>query len=404
MKIVTGKILILGVDGAAASQRHNFDCCWGNWVERVSLAMNLTRPIMFWIATCAAVIAVVVLLREILLPFVAGLVLAYLFNPLANRLERLGLNRLLAALVIIGVFIVGFVVLISLTAPIIARELAYLLDNVPLYFGQLKTLTSDPDRPWLRKIVGEGLVSAEQSMGELATLGADWFGSLVRSVWTGVRELISVFSLAIVTPVVAGYHLRLEPHARAVDNWTPPPRADRARRSPARSTRHHRWIRARPGHALPHPVRLLYGGAVAGRPQSQPSDRCGRGRHQLRPLSRLDHRPGGGDKRGNCAILAELVIDRRRADDRRRSGRGRLCTVAPIWSAVASACIRCGMISRAVRIRIHIRVRRAAARGAARGGIPGAPALRVGAILCNPLYRSTGRGRANRGSNATFDR
>jgi predicted PurR-regulated permease PerM len=187
--------------------------------------MNLTRPIMFWIATCAAVIAAVVLLREILLPFVAGLVLAYLFNPLANRLERLGLNRLLAALLIIGAFVVGFVALVLLAAPIVARELAYLLDNVPLYFGRLKTLTSDPDRPWLRKIVGEGLASAEQSMGELASLGADWFGSLVRSVWTGGQELISVFSLAIVTPVVAGYLIYdWNRMLAAVDNWTPPAR------------------------------------------------------------------------------------------------------------------------------------------------------------------------------------
>src|SRR5271155_4967596 len=187
--------------------------------------MNLTRPIMFWIATCAAVIAAVVLLREILLPFVAGLVLAYLFNPLANRLDRLGLNRLLAALLIIGAFVVGFVALVLLAAPIVARELAYLLDNVPLYFGQLKTLTSDPGRPWLRKIVGEGLASAEQSIGELASLGADWFGSLVRSVWTGGQELISVFSLAIVTPVVAGYLIYdWNRMLAAVDNWTPPPR------------------------------------------------------------------------------------------------------------------------------------------------------------------------------------
>jgi predicted PurR-regulated permease PerM len=86
-------------------------------------------------------IAATVLLREILLPFVAGMVHAYLFNPLANRLERFGLNRVLAALVIIGAFITGFVALVLLTAPIIARELAYFLDNVPLYFGQLKTLT-----------------------------------------------------------------------------------------------------------------------------------------------------------------------------------------------------------------------------------------------------------------------
>ncbi len=187
--------------------------------------MNLARPITFWIAMCAAVIAVVVLLREILLPFVAGLVLAYLFNPLANRLERMGLNRLVAALAIIGVFIVGFVLLVLLTAPIIARELAYFLDNLPTYFGQLKTLTSDPGRPWLRKLVGEGLANAEQSIGELASLGVDWFGSVVRSVWTGGQALISVFSLAIVTPVVAGYLIYDWTNmVAAIDNWTPPPR------------------------------------------------------------------------------------------------------------------------------------------------------------------------------------
>ena len=187
--------------------------------------MNFTRPITFWIAMCAAVIAVVVLLREILLPFVAGLVLAYLFNPLANRLERMGLNRVVAALAIIGVFIIAFVALVLLTAPIIARELTYFLDNLPTYFGQLKTLTSDPARPWLRKIVGEGLASAEQSIGELATLGVDWFGSVVHSVWTGGQALISVFSLAIVTPVVAGYLIYdWNNMLGAVDNWTPPPR------------------------------------------------------------------------------------------------------------------------------------------------------------------------------------
>ena len=52
-----------------------------------------TRPIIFWIATLAAVIAVVVLLRRVLLPFVAGIALAYLLSPIANRIERLGISR-----------------------------------------------------------------------------------------------------------------------------------------------------------------------------------------------------------------------------------------------------------------------------------------------------------------------
>jgi predicted PurR-regulated permease PerM len=56
-------------------------------------------------------------------------------------------------------------------------------------------------------------------------LGADWFGNLVRSVWTGGQELISVFSLAIVTPVVAGYLIYdWNRMLAAVDNWTPPAR------------------------------------------------------------------------------------------------------------------------------------------------------------------------------------
>ena len=85
-----------------------------------------------------AVIAVVMLLREILLPFIAGMVLAYLLDPLANRLERWGMNRLIATLAIIGLFVVGAVVLILLTAPIIVTELAHFIDNFPLYVRRLE--------------------------------------------------------------------------------------------------------------------------------------------------------------------------------------------------------------------------------------------------------------------------
>ena len=69
--------------------------------------MSIKRPITFWIATLAALIILVVLLREVLLPFVAGMALAYLLDPLAVRLERLGMNRLIATLTIVASFIVS---------------------------------------------------------------------------------------------------------------------------------------------------------------------------------------------------------------------------------------------------------------------------------------------------------
>src|SRR5262245_7404392 len=193
----------------------------------------MARPLAFWIALLAVVIAAVVLLRDILLPFVAGMVLAYLLDPLASRLERLGMNRLIATLAIMGLFIVLVVIVILLAGPVVVAELTSFVERFPLYVRQLGELASDPGRPWLRKVVGEGLGSAEHSINELATLGADWFADFLRSVWSGGRALISVFSLAIVTPIVACYLIYdWNRMIAAVDAWVPPARRHAARGRP----------------------------------------------------------------------------------------------------------------------------------------------------------------------------
>ena len=147
--------------------------------------MNLTRPVALWIAVLAAVVVAVVLLREVLLPFVAGMLLAYLLDPLATRLERLGMNRLIATLTIVGSFVVGVTALIILTAPVVVGELAYFIDNFPLYIKRVRGLAIDPNRPWLSKLVGEGLAYAKQAVGELTTLATAGLSDFLRSVWTG---------------------------------------------------------------------------------------------------------------------------------------------------------------------------------------------------------------------------
>jgi len=185
------------------------------------------RQVTFWIALLAVVIALAAILREILLPFVAGMALAYLLDPLANRLERLGLSRLTATLVIVALFIVGASALILLSAPIIARELAYFIENAPLYLKQLRELATDPGRPWMSRIVGEGLATVERSFGELTSLAAGWFTDFLRSAWSGGEALLSIFSLSIVAPITAGYLIYdWNRMIGVVDNWVPPAHRD----------------------------------------------------------------------------------------------------------------------------------------------------------------------------------
>ena len=178
----------------------------------------------------AAVIAVIILLREVLLPFVAGMVLAYLLNPLANRIERLGVNRLLATLAILLLIVVAITLLIVLVVPVLIREISYFIESVPLYVRRLHELTTDPDRPWLSKVIGEGLGEAEHSIDKFMTLPSNWFDTFLTSVWSGGRALISIFSLAIVAPIVACYLLYgWNKMIAAIDNWVPPARRETVR-------------------------------------------------------------------------------------------------------------------------------------------------------------------------------
>ena len=169
--------------------------------------MNVTRPSMLWIATLAVVAAIVVLLRDILLPFVAGIALAYLLDPVVGRIERLGVNRTIATLGIVGLFIIGVGGVMVQVTPLLGTEVADFIEKVPKYIEKLQAVANNPGRPWLRKIIGEGLSEAEQSSGQLTSMAADWIPTFLRSLWSDSRALMSILSLMVVTPIVTIYLL-----------------------------------------------------------------------------------------------------------------------------------------------------------------------------------------------------
>ena len=181
----------------------------------------MERHFLFWLVVLVLVVLALWLLSEILLPFVAGLAIAYLLTPLTDRLERFDINRLAAALLIIAVVVLALVYLILLVAPIVGAQLSSFIDSVPGNVTRLQTLLGDPSRPWLQKLLGAGF-SADKSIGDLVTQGVGWLTTFLRSLWSGGRALVSLFSLVVVTPVVA-FYLIYDWHRmiRSVDSWIP---------------------------------------------------------------------------------------------------------------------------------------------------------------------------------------
>lgn len=187
------------------------------------------RQIIFWLAILAVFVLLLWLLSEILLPFVAGAAIAYLLTPVTDRIERLGVNRLAAAFLIITLVVMAIVVLILLVAPILGGQLTSFIDNIPGYVTRLQSLLSDPSRPWIQKVLGAGF-SADKSFGELVTQGVGWLTSFLKSLWSGGRALVSLFSLVVVTPVVA-FYLIYDWHRmiRTADGCIPVPQRETVR-------------------------------------------------------------------------------------------------------------------------------------------------------------------------------
>jgi len=185
-------------------------------------AIGIERQVAFWLAAFALFLLALWLLSEILLPFIVGLAIAFVLTRVTDRLERLGVNRAVAALLMVTLVVLGFVLLILMVAPIVGGQLGSFIDNIPHYVARLQTLVTDPSRPWLQKLVGEGLNVDTKSVGDLVTQGVGWLTAFLKSLWSGGRSLVSLFSLMVIAPVVA-FYLIYDWHRtiRKVDNWVP---------------------------------------------------------------------------------------------------------------------------------------------------------------------------------------
>lgn len=185
--------------------------------------MTTQRQIGFWaVALIVATLALYVL-RDILLPFVAGFAVAYLLDPLADRMERWGIGRLAATLVILILFVIVFVLALVLILPFLAHQLGAFVERLPAYVARLQELAARQGGPLLERLGGpEALAEMQQSVGNLVGQGAAWLGAFVGRVWAGGQAILSIFALLVVTPVVAFYLLvDWDRMVSTVDSWLP---------------------------------------------------------------------------------------------------------------------------------------------------------------------------------------
>jgi predicted PurR-regulated permease PerM len=195
--------------------------------------MSLERQLLLWGLALFALLALLYSLSSILTPFVAGTVLGYLLNPVADRLKAAGLSRLGAAVLLLGVFILVVGMAGLLLFPLLARQFEGFVASLPGYLAALQELFSE----WSGKLTSDynaflrqhGLEASmptldlQKYVNDFIGENAANIGGFARSLLSRGVALINIVSVVVVTPVVAFYMLLdWEEMVEILDGLSPP--------------------------------------------------------------------------------------------------------------------------------------------------------------------------------------
>jgi phosphoribosylaminoimidazole-succinocarboxamide synthase len=160
-----------------------------------------------WLAFAILLVAggLVYLLGPILTPFLAGALLAYMFDPLVDRLEAYGLSRTTGTVIVIVLAGLALLALLLVALPLFQGQFAELSQRVPAALDMLQTRLL----PWLQQTFGItidfNLAALKAWLTEKATQnGAAWLPSLQ----TGALAIVGLLANLLLIPVVMFYLLR----------------------------------------------------------------------------------------------------------------------------------------------------------------------------------------------------
>lgn len=185
--------------------------------------MVTNRRPLYWVAGFGAFLALVFLLSDILLPFVAGMILAYLLDPLADFLERhrfprwlaAGLITLLATTVVISVLLV--------LVPLLQSQIVDFAGRLPNYVELLREKAVALLAAVQTQLTLEEMASIREKIGGAAGPNAlAWIGNLLTRIWGGGVALLNLLSLLVITPIVMFYLLRdWDDLLDTIEGWLP---------------------------------------------------------------------------------------------------------------------------------------------------------------------------------------
>ncbi len=166
------------------------------------MALPARKQLKYWSVAAIGFAVVMWALGNVLLPFILGGAIAYMIDPLADRLERAGFSREGATAVITVGAVLTFLILLLLIVPMLVNQMIDLMQTLPQALSNLRDFAHErfPD------LFEENSRAQEVLSGLWKTL-QDKSVSLLQTFVGSALSLLNVVVLLVIVPVVSVYLL-----------------------------------------------------------------------------------------------------------------------------------------------------------------------------------------------------
>ncbi|ENN92389.1 AI-2E family transporter [Bartonella bovis] len=190
---------------------------------QVTLPNSMKKQVFFWLGTLIFFVIFMFVFGSILLPFVAGIVLAYFLNPIVQLLEKVGICRVFGTILITLFIVIIFVVALTILIPVIGWQIQqFVSSGLPVYISRIQNFLTESNFDWIGRYFGSDPNELQTNIKTLLGQSSDFITSLLNSLLRSGKSIVNIISLFVIAPVVAFYMLLdWQRMVEAVDSWIP---------------------------------------------------------------------------------------------------------------------------------------------------------------------------------------
>ena len=190
--------------------------------DRHARHVPTASQLRFWLIVLAVTLVSVYLLRSVLLPFVAGMAVAYLLDPVCDRLESWKLSRTWATTVVTICFVLLCVAVLLLVIPAVVSQIATFVERAPDYLASFQRELAHLMEMAQNRLDSNTQQKLQSVLGGSADKIFSWITDVLGGIISGGVAIFNFVALVVITPVVAFYLLRdWDRMVAKADEWLP---------------------------------------------------------------------------------------------------------------------------------------------------------------------------------------